>query len=150
MTHSINLALYQPDIAPNVGSVIRTGACLGVPIHVIEPCGFAFSLHAVRRQVMDYGDKAQVVRHDSWDAFQAQRQGRLVAMTTKGAVPLWEFAFQPGDTLLMGQESAGLPGHVHAVADARVFIPMAEGTRSLNISVAAGICTAEALRQLRI
>ena len=150
MTHGLRLALYQPDIAPNVGSVIRTGACLGVPVDVIEPCGFAFSLHAVRRQVMDYGDKADVTRHDSFVAFQSRRQGRLVAMTTHGAVALWDFVFQPGDTLLMGRESAGLPQEVHALADARVFVPMAEGTRSLNIAVAAGICTAEALRQLQL
>ena len=115
----VRIALYQPDIAPNVGAIIRTGACLGVPIDVIEPCGFAFSLHAVRRQVMDYGDKADVVRHDSWAAFQAQRTGRLVAMTTHGAVPLWDFAFEPGDVLLMGRESAGLPDDVHAAARAR-------------------------------
>lgn len=145
----IRLALYQPDIAPNVGAVIRTCACLGVPLDVIEPCGFAFSLHAVRRQVMDYGDRADVTRHASWQAFRPTLPGRLVALTTKGAAPLWQFAFQPGDTLLMGRESAGLPDEVHAAADARVVIPMAEGTRSLNVSVAAGIVMAEALRQIR-
>ena len=145
----IRIALYQPDIAPNVGAIIRTGACLGVPVDVIEPCGFAFSMHAVRRQVMDYGDKADVVRHASWEKFHKTRTGRLIAMTTKGATSLWDFAFRPGDVLLMGQESAGLPDDVHAVADARVVIPMAEGTRSLNIAVAAGIAAAEALRQLK-
>ncbi|MEM1300013.1 MAG: TrmH family RNA methyltransferase [Pseudomonadota bacterium] len=148
MPQPIRIALFLPDIAPNVGAIIRTGACLGVPVDVIEPCGFAFSLHAVRRQVLDYGDKAEVVRRDSWEAFQAARTGRLVAMTTRGAVPLWDFHFQPGDVLLMGRESAGLPDHVHAAADARVVIPMAEGTRSLNIAVAAGIAAGEALRQL--
>ena len=148
MTHQVRLALYQPDIAPNVGSIIRTGACLGVPLDVIEPCGFAFSLHAVRRQVMDYGDRAEITRHDSWEAFQAARSGRLIAMTTKGAVPLWDFAFRPGDVLLMGRESSGLPEEVHGAADARVVIPMAAGTRSLNIAVASGIVMAEALRQL--
>lgn len=146
----IRIALFQPDIAPNVGAIIRTGACLGVPVDVIEPCGFAFSLHAVRRQVMDYGDRAEVVRHSSWERFRAERApGRLVAMTTKGATCLWDFVFRPGDTLLMGQESAGLPEEVHDVADARLVIPMAEGTRSLNIAIAAGIAAAEALRQLR-
>ena len=148
MTHGIRLALFCPDIAPNVGAVIRTGACLGVPVDVIEPCGFPFSLHAVRRQVMDYGDRAELVRHDSWARFHQGHTGRLVAMTTKGATGLWEFAFRPGDTILMGRESAGLPDEVHAAADARVVIPMAEGTRSLNIAVAAGIAMAEALRQL--
>ena len=144
------MALYQPDIAPNVGAIIRTGACLGMPVDVIEPCGFAFSLHAVRRQVMDYGAKAEIARHDSWAAFQAARSGRLIAMTTKGAVSLWDFAFKPGDVLLMGRESSGLPDEVHAAADARVVIPMAEGTRSLNIAVASGIAMAEAQRQLRL
>ena len=145
----IRLALYQPDIAPNVGAIIRTCACLGVPLDVIEPCGFPFSLRAVRRQVMDYGDRADITRHDSWDRFQAGRRGRLVAMTTRGSVPIWDFSFSAGDTLLMGRESAGLPDAVHAAADAGVAIPMAEGTRSLNIAIASGIAVAEAQRQLR-
>ncbi|MEM7190022.1 MAG: tRNA (cytidine(34)-2'-O)-methyltransferase [Pseudomonadota bacterium] len=144
----IRLALFQPDIAPNVGAIIRTCACLSVPLDVIEPCGFPFSLHAVRRQAMDYGDRADITRHDSWDRFQDGRAGRLVAMTTHGSVPLWDFTFETGDILLMGRESAGLPDEVHRAADARVAIPMAAGTRSLNIAVAAGIVMAEGLRQL--
>ena len=146
----IRLALYQPDIAPNVGAMIRLGACMSVPVDVIGPCGFAFSMRAVRRQVMDYGDLAGVVDHISWAQFQANRPaGRLVAMTTKASVPLWDFRFQPGDTILMGQESAGLPDEVHTEADARLVIPMAEGTRSLNIAISAGMAVAEAMRQLR-
>lgn len=146
----IRLALFQPDIAPNVGAVIRLGACMDVPVDVISPCGFAFSLHAVRRQVMDYGDVAEVVHHDSWEKFQqAQTTGRLIAMTTQGAKPLWDFVFRPGDTILMGRESAGLPESVHAVVDARLVIPMAEGTRSLNIAIAAGMAVGEAVRQCR-
>lgn len=151
MTQGVRLALYQPDIAPNVGTIIRSCACLGVPLDVIEPCGFAFSLHAVRRQVMDYGDKAEIVRHASWARFQADRPaGRLLALTTHGDAVLWDFAMRPGDILLLGQESAGLPQDIHDRADARLAIPMADGTRSLNIAVAAGIAMAEALRQLRI
>lgn len=147
----IRLALYQPDIAPNVGAVIRLGACMAVPVDVISPCGFAFSMHAIRRQVMDYGDQADVVHHDSWAKFQANRPtGRLVAMTTQAAQPLWDFRFQPGDTILMGQESAGLPRDVHTIADARLVVPMAPGTRSLNIAIAAGMAVAEAARQSRI
>ena len=145
----IRIALYQPDIAPNVGAIVRLSACLGLPLDVIEPCGFAFSLHAVRRQVMDYGDKADVTRHDDWSSFQAVRTGRLVAMTTRGATCLWDFAFQPGDVLLMGRESAGLPEDVHQAADARLFIPMAPETRSMNIAIAAGIAAGEAIRQGR-
>ena len=92
---NIRLALFQPDIAPNVGAVIRLGACMDTPVDVIGPCGFAFSLHAVRRQVMDYGGQADVTDHDSWQMFQANRTpGRLVAMTTQGAEPLWSFQFQ--------------------------------------------------------
>ena len=146
---TVKLALYQPDIAPNVGAIIRLGACMSVPVHVIEPCGFPFSLHSVRRQVMDYGDRAEVVRHDSWDRFRAAQTGRLIAMTTHADACLWDFAFAPGDVVLMGRETAGLPPDVHAACDARLAIPMAPGTRSLNIAIAAGIAVAEAVRQLR-
>lgn len=146
----VRVALYQPDIAPNVGAVIRLGACMATPVDVISPCGFAFSLHAVRRQAMDYADRADVTHHDSWARFQADRpEGRLIAMTTKGAVPLWDYRFRPGDTILMGQESAGLPDDVHEAVDARVVIPMAPGTRSLNIAISAGMAVFEAVRQLR-
>lgn len=147
----IALALFQPDIAPNVGAVLRLGACLGVPVHVIEPCGFPFSPRAWRRQAMDYADLAELHRHDSWAAFTDSRpSGRLVALTTKGANSLWDFRFRPGDTLLFGRESAGLPDEVHAAADARVVIPMQAGARSLNIAMAAAIAAAEAGRQLGI
>ena len=146
----IRLALFQPDIAPNVGAMLRLGACLGVPVHVIEPCGFAFSPRAWRRSAMDYADLAELHRHDSWDAFMAERPpGRLIAMTTKGAASLWDFVFRPGDTLLMGRESAGLPEEVHtAAADARLVIPLRPGARSLNVAVAAAIAVAEAGRQV--
>ena len=147
----IALALFQPDIAPNVGAVLRLGACLGVPVHVIEPCGFPFSPRAWRRQAMDYADLAELHRHDSWATFAANRpSGRLVAMTTNGATSLWDFAFRPGDTLILGRESAGLPDEVYAAADARVVIPMQPGARSLNIAMAAAIAAAEAGRQLGI
>jgi tRNA (cytidine/uridine-2'-O-)-methyltransferase len=145
----IRLALFQPDIAPNVGAVLRLGACLGVPVHVIEPCGFPFSPRAWRRSAMDYADLAELIRHDSWPAFLAERPpGRLIAMTTKGASSLWDFAFQPGDTLLMGRETAGLPDEVHAATDARLLIPMQPGARSLNVATAAAIAVAEAGRQV--
>jgi tRNA (cytidine/uridine-2'-O-)-methyltransferase len=144
----ISLAIYQPDIAPNVGAMLRLGACLGVPVHVIEPCGFPFSPLAWRRQAMDYGDLAELHRHASWEAFLAARpSGRLLAMTTQGASSLWDFRFRPGDTLLMGRESAGLPAEVHAAADARLVIPLRPGARSLNVAMAAAIAVAEAERQ---
>jgi len=146
---SIRLALLEPDMAPNVGAMLRLGACLGVPVHVIEPCGFAFSPRAWRRQAMDYADLAELNRHDSFDCFLAERPpGRLLAMTTRGPISLWDFAFRPGDTLLMGSEGAGLPAAAHAAADARLAIPMQPGARSLNVAMAAAIAVAEARRQL--
>lgn len=135
----MRLAVFQPDIAPNLGAIVRTCACLGVPVDVIEPCGFPFSVKSYRRAAMDYADLADITRHDDWDAFQASRSGRLVLMTTRGARPLGAFQFQQTDTILMGRESAGVPDFVHDAADARVVIPTAPGTRSLNISVSAGI-----------
>jgi len=147
---TVRLALYQPDIAPNVGAIIRLGACMDVPVDVIGPCGFPFSLHAVRRQALDYASLAEIRDHDSWHRFQQDRPfGRLIAMTTKAALPFWDFRFQAGDTILMGRESAGLPDEVHAVADARLVIPMAPGARSLNIAISAGMAVSEAVRQLR-
>lgn len=143
------IVLVEPDMAPNVGAILRLGACLGVEVHVVEPCGFAFSPRAWRRQAMDYSALAEIVRHESWAAFLAARdQGRLVAMTTAGAVPVGAFRFVPGDWILLGRESAGLPAAVHNAADARVAIPMQPGARSLNVGMAAAIATAEALRQL--
>ena len=123
---------------------------MDVPIDVIGPCGFPYSLRAMKRQLMDYGNLADVTHHDSWSRFQQDRPaGRLIAMTTKAATPLWQFRFQADDTILMGQESAGLPEEVHNLADARLVIPMAPNTRSLNIAVSAGMAVAEAIRQLR-
>ncbi|MFQ5566893.1 MAG: tRNA (cytidine(34)-2'-O)-methyltransferase [Paracoccaceae bacterium] len=145
----IRLALVQPDIALNVGAILRLGACLGVPVHVIEPCGFAFSPHAWRRSAMDYADLAELHRHDSWPAFEIERPpGRLIAMTTKAASTIWDFAFRPGDTILIGRESAGLPDEAQAAADAHLVIPMQPGARSLNVATAAAIAVAEAGRQV--
>lgn len=147
----IRLALVEPEIPPNVGAILRLGACLGVPVHVIEPCGFPFDPRAWRRQVLDYAGLAELHRHDSWDAFLAERPpGRLVAMTTRGAMSIWGFAFRPGDTLLMGREGGGLPEAAHTAAAARLVIPMRPGARSLNVGMAAAIAAAEAMRQLGI
>ena len=144
----MRLALYQPDQAGNVGTIIRLSACLGVPLDIIEPCGFPFSDRALKRAGMDYAEVANVTRHTSWQAFVAELPGRLILFTTKGAAPLYEARFEPNDTLLMGSESRGAPDEVHERADLRVRIPQVEGTRSLNIAVAAGIGLAEALRQV--
>ena len=143
----MRLALYQPDQAGNVGTIIRLAACLGVGLDIIEPCGFPFSDRALKRAGMDYAEIAAVTRHSGWAAFEAARPGRLVLFTTRGAVPLAAARFEADDTLLFGSESRGAPEDVHARADLRVRIPQAEGTRSLNLAVAAGIGLAEGLRQ---
>ena len=144
----IRLALYQPDQAGNVGTILRTAACFGVAVDLIEPCGFPFSDRALKRAGMDYAEMAAVVRHPGWEAFEAALEGRLILFTTAAdAIPLPDARFEPGDTLLFGSESRGAPAEVHARADLRVRIPQAVGTRSLNLAVAAGIGLAEAIRQ---
>jgi tRNA (cytidine/uridine-2'-O-)-methyltransferase len=146
----MRLALYQPDQPGNVGAILRLGACLGMPVDVIMPCGFPFSDRALKRAGMDYAEIASMTRHESWVAFDAARAGRLVLFTTSGEVPLPEARFEAGDILLFGSESAGVPAEIHDRADLRVRIPQAAGTRSLNLAVAAGIGLAEALRQTRL
>jgi tRNA (cytidine/uridine-2'-O-)-methyltransferase len=146
----MRLALFQPDIPQNLGAALRLGACLGVPIDVIEPCGFPLSDRAVRRAAMDYADQAEVVRHPSWLRFlehPARATGRLLLFTTRGAQPFHSFRFQAGDVLLFGRESAGVPPEVHAAADARLYIPLAPAARSLNVVNAAAMALGEALRQ---
>jgi len=142
----MRLALYEPDIAGNVGTILRLAACLGVAVDLIEPMGFAFSDRALARAGMDYAAEAEVTRHADWPAFEAQAK-RIVLLTTQGGVRLDEAHFEAGDTLLLGSESAGVPAHVHARADLRVRIPMRPGFRSLNIAVAGAMALGEALRQ---
>ena len=141
------LALFQPDIPQNLGAALRLGACMGVSVHVIEPCGFPLSDKAIRRAAMDYGEPADVVRHPGWAEFHASRSGRIVLFSTKAATPLHGFAFRPDDILLFGRESVGVPEEVHEASDARVFIPLMAGRRSLNVTVSAAIGLSEALRQ---
>lgn len=141
----MRLALYQPDQGGNVGAVLRLGACLRVGIDIVRPCGFALSDRSLRRSAMDY--VADVAVHDDWAAFRAVASGRIALLTTKGATTIHDFAFEAGDTLLMGSESAGVPEAVHGSVAAAVRIPIAEGARSLNLAVAAGIALGEALRQ---
>lgn len=143
----MRIALYQPDIAGNVGAILRTAACLGLGVDLIEPMGFTWSDKALARSGMDYVGAVDVVRHVDWDAFLAGVTGRIVLLTTKGAVRLDVAEFRVDDVLLMGSEGAGVPDAVHARADVRVLIPMKAGMRSMNISVATGIVAAEALRQ---
>jgi tRNA (cytidine/uridine-2'-O-)-methyltransferase len=144
---AMRIALYQPDMAPNVGTLLRLAACLGVAADIIEPCGFPFGARALRRSGMDYLAHADYTAHASWDAFLAAAPGRLVLLTTRASLPYVDFGFAPADVLLVGRESSGAPEEVHARADARVAVPMAQGLRSLNVAVAAGMVLGEALRQ---
>ncbi|GAA0734365.1 tRNA (cytidine(34)-2'-O)-methyltransferase [Sphingomonas japonica] len=144
----MRIALFQPDIAGNVGTMLRTAACLGIGVDLIEPMGFAWSDRALARAGMDYAGSAEVVRHVDWDAFRNAIPGRLVLLTTTGATRIDAMTFARGDTLLLGSEGAGVPPEVHAAADARVVIPMRPGMRSLNVAVAGAIVLGEALRQI--
>jgi tRNA (cytidine/uridine-2'-O-)-methyltransferase len=146
----VRLALYQPDIPQNLGANLRLAACLGVAVDLIEPCGFPLTDKALRRAAMDYGEKADVFRHAGWQSFLDSRRGaagRLILFSTKGDRHLGSFAFEPGDCLLFGRESAGVPDEVHDAADFVVRIPMSPGARSLNVAMAGGIALWEALRQ---
>ena len=143
----MRIALYQPDQAGNVGTILRLGACMAVPVDVVEPCGFPWSDKALKRAGMDYAAIANVTRHQSWEAFERQAAGRIVLLTTKASTALPSAGFEAGDILLLGSESVGVPEAVHERAELRLRIPQAACTRSLNIAVAAGIALAEALRQ---
>ena len=143
----MRIALYQPEIAGNVGAVLRLAACMGVGVDIVEPTGFVFSDARMKRAGMDYIDQADMVRHSDWSAFHAQIDGRLILLTTKGVESLYETAFRPNDILMFGQESAGVPESVAAQCAARVRIPIMASARSLNLSVSVGIALAEALRQ---
>jgi len=147
----MRIALYEPDIPQNTGTILRLAACLGVEAHIIEPAGFPTSDRAFRRAGMDYLDEVALVRHVSWAAFEtwrAKQRLRLVVLSTRATLPYFDHAFRPDDILLFGRESAGVPDNVHAAADARLVIPMRPGLRSLNVALAAAIALGEALRQL--
>jgi tRNA (cytidine/uridine-2'-O-)-methyltransferase len=145
----MRLALFEPDIPQNTGTLLRLAACFAVPVDLIEPFGFVPDDRRLKRAVLDYEAQATICRHNSWAAFLARRgaNSRLVLLTTHGGMMLHRFAFAATDTLLLGRESAGVPDFVHRRADARVRIPMREGARSLNVAVAGAIALAEALRQ---
>ena len=146
----MRIALYQPDIAQNTGTILRLAACLGVEAHIVEPAGFATSDRAFRRASMDYLDQVQLVRHVTWAAFEAWRRARglrLVLFTTRAERSYLDHRFAESDILLFGRESAGVPDEVHAAADARLLIPMRPGLRSLNVAMACAMAVGEALRQ---
>lgn len=150
----MRLALYQPDIPQNTGTLLRLGACLNVELDIIEPCGFLFNEKAMRRAGMDYLEFVKYRRHNSWADFLAYREthkeeyGRLVLMTTKGAQAYTDFKFLPNDIILMGRESAGVPDNVHQTVDARLLIPMNPEARSINMAISAAMALSEGLRQI--
>ena len=143
----MRIALYQPEIPGNVGAILRIAACFSVGVDIVEPCGFIFSDARMKRAGMDYIDHVEIVRHVDWESFAASVRGRLILLSSKAQTRLTDFAFQSGDVLVMGQESAGVPDGVRDQCAARVRIPLNPAVRSLNISVATGIALAEALRQ---
>ena len=149
----MRLALFQPDMPQNTGTMLRLGACVNVEVDIIEPCGFVFSEHALRRYGMDYLELVKYRRHNSWDDFlqyakaHPEEYGRIVLLTTKASKPYTEFEFLPNDVLLLGRESAGVPEVVHQTVDARLLIPMTEAARSINVAVSATMVLGEALRQ---
>ncbi|NOT39278.1 MAG: tRNA (cytidine(34)-2'-O)-methyltransferase [Alphaproteobacteria bacterium] len=143
----MRIALFEPDIAANTGTIIRLGACLNVAIDIIEPCGFPFGDASLKRAGLDYLPRANVTRHASWSAFRPTATGRIILATTKAASPYTTLAYRPDDTLLFGRESAGVTEEVAAAADEKVRIPLSQGMRSLNVAVAAAMILSEALRQ---
>jgi tRNA (cytidine/uridine-2'-O-)-methyltransferase len=151
----MRLALFEPDIAQNAGTMMRLAACLGVAVDLIEPCGFIVGDAKFRRSAMDYLDRIDLVRHNSWSAFQAARlarpdPGRLVLLTTRADRRYIDARFEPGDTILVGRESAGVPDAVHQAADLRLIVPMRAGLRSINVALTAGMVLGEALRQTNL
>jgi len=149
----MRLALFQPDIPQNTGTLLRLGACLDLPLDIIEPCGFIFNEKAMRRAGMDYLNKVSYRRHISWQDFLTYRSehpneyGRIVLLTTHADQPYTTFSFRPNDIILMGRESAGVPEAIHHLADSRLLIPMNSEARSINMAVSAAMVIGEALRQ---
>jgi tRNA (cytidine/uridine-2'-O-)-methyltransferase len=145
----VEIALYQPDIPPNAATILRMATCFGLTVRIIEPAGFLWSDSSFRRAGLDYVDRARVIRHSSWESFRNDTQGRRhILITTKAALPYFEFRFETNDILLMGRETSGVPAEIHAAATAQLVIPMLPKNRSLNVALACAIVTAEALRQL--
>jgi tRNA (cytidine/uridine-2'-O-)-methyltransferase len=148
----MRIALYQPDIPQNAGTILRLAACLGLDAHLIEPAGFPTTDRAFRRAGMDYLDHVKLTRHTGWASFEAWRKAagaRLIVFTTRASLSYLDHAFRDGDVLLFGRESAGVPEAVHAAADARLIIPMRPSLRSINVAMACAMAAGEALRQTR-
>ena len=152
MNRRLRIALYQPDIAGNTGTILRFAACLGLGVDIIEPAGFPLSDKALKRAGMDYLEMAALTRHVDWHAFEEWRKARadrMVLLSTKATIPYTDFSFTDRDILLFGRESAGVPDPVHQAADARLTIPMQPGARSINVALSVAMVAGEAVRQLR-
>ncbi|MDV7339816.1 tRNA (cytidine(34)-2'-O)-methyltransferase [Terasakiella sp. A23] len=146
----MRLALFQPDIPQNTGTLLRLAACMGIGVDIIEPCGFVLDDKRMRRAGMDYLHRVDLVRHNSWTSFcevKKEKGGRLILLSTKAAHLYTEFEYQPNDTLLLGRESEGVPQEVHDHADERLIIPMSEGMRSINVAISGAMVLGEGLRQ---
>ena len=149
---TIHIALFQPDIPGNTGTILRMAACLGLAIHVIEPAGFDLSDRGLKRAGMDYLEQAALTRHLDWEHFNNWRLSenrRLVLLSTKAAQPYTDFSYRPDDILLFGRESAGVPDYVHETSEERIIIPMVEGARSLNLALSVAMATGEFIRQIK-
>ena len=146
----MQIALYEPDIPQNTGTILRLCACLGVEAHLVWPAGFPTSDRAFRRAGMDYLDQVRITRHVSWDTFETWRRGtgaRVVLFSTQATTSFLDYSFRPNDILLFGRESGGVPPEVHSAADARLLVPMRQGLRSINIAMTCAMALGEALRQ---
>lgn len=146
----MRLVLFEPDIPQNTGTMLRLGAALGIPVDLVEPCGFLIDDRRLRRAAMDYADLLDLTRWTSWRRYaDARHHGRLVLLTTRSALPYTGFAFGPDDRIMVGRESAGAPDDVHDAADARLVIPLRPEARSINVATAAAMVLGEAIRQIR-
>ncbi len=146
----MRLALFQPDIPQNAGALLRLGACLGIPLDLIEPAGFLIDDRKLARAALDYAAAAELTRYSSWERYRADRPpGRLVLLTTRASTSHLDFIFQADDALLLGRESAGVPDDVRRVCDGEIRVPMRPGLRSLNVALAAALVLGEALRQTK-
>ncbi|WP_417610370.1 tRNA (cytidine(34)-2'-O)-methyltransferase [Parasphingorhabdus sp.] len=146
----MRIALYQPEIAGNLGTILRTCACMDVPVDIIEPCGFPFSDRSLKRAGMDYFEHVRYTRHADWDAFKRShdsQNSRIILLTSKAEQPHYGYTYRATDILLFGSEGSGVPLTVHEQCDGRITIPMKPGMRSLNLAVSAGMALGEALRQ---
>ena len=147
---AMEIALFQPDQPQNTGTLLRLGACMDVPVHIVEPCGFPFSHRALKRSAMDYADAVDMKQHVDWQAFEDARKAagkRLILLTTKGTTAYTDFKFTGNDILMVGSESSGVPQNVHDAAHACLVIPMAPKLRSINVAISMGMVLGEALRQ---